>query len=198
MSSRRATCTWAARCAGSHGGSWTGVMDRREDASMRFVVIAVALSSVALALVVHIAWWRWRRPPADIPSILALFLVVPAIAYAALASWPVLSPLEWGEAFVLHLAVGSAYIQTYPGAQARSPTLKILIALGRAPGGLDRAGIVAALDAFGLVGERLGDLHRNALAKRDGDRLVLTAPGKVLARTIGAYRRWLGLPAVGG
>ena len=171
---------------------------------MRFAVVYVAALSVALAFVAHIAWWRWRRPPADIPAILAVFLVFPAIGYAALASWSVLSPLapltpfECGAAFLLHAAASSAYIQTYPATQARSPTLSILIALGRAPGGLDRAGIVAALASSGIVGARVQDLRRNALVRKDGERLVLTAPGKLLARAFGSYRRWLGLASFGG
>ncbi len=73
-----------------------------------------------------------------------------------------------------------------------------MLALGAAPDGLDRAGIVAAGGAFGLVGERVEDLHRNALVRRDGDRLVLTRPGMILARAFGLYRRCLGLAAFGG
>jgi hypothetical protein len=175
---------------------------------MRPEVFAAAVATLALALAVHVAWWRWARPRADIPAILTVFLVAPAIAYLALAlrplaasstgAWLALSPVECLAAYVLHAAIGAAYVQTYPATQARSPTLAILMALGRTPEGLDRAGIVAALDASGLVGERVEDLQRNALVRREGDRLVLTGAGRVLARAFGAYRRWLGLGLLGG
>jgi len=165
---------------------------------MRLVVLLAASVSVALAFSLHVAWWRWRRPKADIGAILALFLVAPAVVYAALAAWPALTVPEWVAAYVLHAAVSSAYVQTYPATQARSPTLSILVAVGRAPEGLDRDEITAALSRSGLVGERVEDLQRNALVRLEGERLVLTPPGKVLARAFGAYRGWLGLPDLGG
>src|SRR5579859_2139445 len=175
---------------------------------MRLEVFAAAATTLALALAVHLAWWRWARPRADIPAILAVFLVAPAVVYAALAiaplplpsraAWLALGPVECVAAYLLHAAIAAAYVQTYPATQARSPTLTILVALGHAPQGLDRAGILAALDAFGLVGERVEDLQRNALVRREGDRLVLTRPGRLLARAFGLYRRWLGLGSLGG
>jgi hypothetical protein len=170
---------------------------------MRVQVILVACASVALAMIAHVAWWRMRRPAADIAGIFRVFLVLPTLAYAALAVGGALrvvpfAPAEALLSFVLHLALSSAYVQTYPAVQAQSPTLSILLAIGATPGGLDEAGIVRALDATGLVGERASDLLRNKLLVREGTRIRPSAAGQVMATTFRAYRRWLGLSPLGG
>lgn len=166
-------------------------------------VILVALATVAIAMIVHVAWWRMRRPAADIAAIFRVFLVVPTAAYAGLAIGGALGilPISPGEAtlsLVLHLALSSAYVQTYPAAQAQSPTLAILLAVGSSPDGLSEAGIARALDGGGLVAERATDLLRNGLLVRQGARIRPSPTGHFMALAFGAYRRWLGLSRLGG
>jgi hypothetical protein len=166
-------------------------------------VILIALATVALAMTVHVAWWRVRRPAADIAAIFAIFLVAPTVAYGVLAvgGWLALLPLSPAEALlslVLHTALSCAYVQTYPAVQAQSPTLAILLAVGSAADGLTDAGIVQALDANGLVAERATDLLRNGLLVREGSRVRPSRIGHFMAVAFGAYRRWLGLSRLGG
>jgi hypothetical protein len=170
---------------------------------MRARVLVVACASVALAMVAHVAWWRWRRPAADIAAIFQVFLIVPTLAAAALALGAAmrlvpLSPQEVLLSFALHAALSCAYVQTYPAVQAQSPTLAILLAVGAAPEGLDDAGIVQALDATALVGERASDLVRNGLLVCEGTRIRPSWAGRIIAVAFGAYRRWLGLSRLGG
>ncbi len=168
---------------------------------MRAVVLLTALVTLGCAFAVHVVWWRTSRPKADLPAMLGLFLIAPGILYLVVAmtgALGVLSPVECAAAFVLHAALASAYVQTYPAAQAQSPTLVILLAIGAAPAGLDRSALVARLDASGLVRARVEDLERNALLRRDGDRIVLTLPGLVLARAFVVYRSFVGLRPGGG
>lgn len=171
---------------------------------MRAVVPCWALGTLGFALLIHVVWWRVRRPSADIGAMLGLFVLFPCVvdgtmaAAGALGASTPLTPLESAAALVLNIALSGAYLWTYPASQAQSPTLYILLAVGRAPDGLDRAGIVAALRAAGLVGDRIEDLLRNALVQREGDRIVLRPGGKALARVFTAYRRWLGIENLGG
>jgi hypothetical protein len=166
-------------------------------------VILIALATVALAMTVHIAWWRMKRPAADIAAIFRIFLVVPTVAYGVLAvgGWLRLLPISPEEALlslVLHTALSCAYVQTYPAVQAQSPTLTILLAVGSASEGLTGAGIVRSLDANGLVAERATDLLRNGLLVRQGSRIRPSRIGHLMALAFGAYRRWLGLSRLGG
>ena len=166
-------------------------------------VLVVAFASVALSMTAHIVWWRVKRPRADIGAIFGVFLVAPALAYASMAVAAALhlipmTPAQLLLSLGLHAAVSCAYVQTYPAMQAQSPTLYILLAVGRAPGGLDDAGVARSLDPAALVGERAEDLLRNGLVVRQGGRIVASRAGHLMARSFAAYRRWLGLSRLGG
>jgi phosphatidylserine synthase len=170
---------------------------------MRARVVLLASATIMIAMAAHIAWWRIKRPVADIPAIFCVFLILPAPLYGLLAlggAFGVVpfSPAEAALAFVMHAALACAYVQTYPAVQAQSPTLSILLAVGAARDGLDGDGIVKALEAQGLVGERTDDLLRNGLLVREGNRIRPSRIGHLIAGGFGAYRRWLGLPRLGG
>jgi hypothetical protein len=168
--------------------------------------ILTALLAFTTCLAVHIAWWRVRRPCHDVAAVIALFLTPPVLLVplaAALARAGVALPfgLEGGAvvaAGLLDVALACAYIQSYPAAQAVSPSLDLILAVGSAAAGLSREDILARWNSGGLVQSRIEDLEANAFIERQGDRFALTPIGRGLARFFAGYRRALGLRRTGG
>ncbi len=157
------------------------------------------LTSFVVCLVAHVVWWRARRPRSDVPALFLLFLLLPSVV--ALVALLVAPPLAVAGAFLLHLALACAYIQTYPAAQAQSPSLHILLAVGRVPEGLTRAELLAGGTPQTLVGARVDDLvaNRFIVDSQDGDgKYVLTPTARRLVLFFVAFRRFLGLKSKGG
>ena len=169
-------------------------------------IFLTALLVFTTCLVAHIAWWRVRRPRHDIAVVITLFLappvlLVPLAAALALAGVVLPAGLDGGGAVaagLLDVALSCAYIQSYPAAQALSPSLDLMLAVGSAPDGLSREDILARGDSGVLVQTRIEDLEANALIERQGDRFALTPIGRGLARFFAGYRRALGLRGTGG
>jgi len=147
-------------------------------------------------LVAHIVWWRARRPRSDVRALFLVFLVLPAVV--AVGAMLVLPPFQVAGAFLLHVALACAYIQTYPAAQAQSPSLHILMAVGRAPQGLSREELLGAGSGEALVGARVDDLVANRLIVPEGDRYVLAPAARRLVLFFLGFRRVLGLTSKGG
>ena len=100
-------------------------------------------------------------------------------------------PVNLATISLLHMALSSAYIATYPAAKATSPTLKILLIVASAmPNGLTRAEIVKYVDVPELFQIILKTWNVVLLQKGDG--FVLTWKGRLTVRFY-PFRRMLGL-----
>ncbi len=173
---------------------------------MRAAVLAAGFVSFACCLILHVVLWRVARPRSDIRCLLILFLAAPAVialvaCAVALTNATVrcLDRLDVLAVLLMHLALSSAYVQTYPAAQARSPSLEIAYAVGRSmPRGLSREELLAIVDTGRLVDARVEDLLANRLVRREGDRYGLTALSTGLVRVVLVIRFLLGLPRYGG
>lgn len=141
----------------------------------------------AAALALHVVVWRWLAPRRELPWLFAILLGVPCVAWAC-------SPGNV-RAFVVAASLSLAYIQTYPAAQARSPSLLILAAARRlsANGCVTRDDLAAAVRADMSLDVRFSDLDRERLLEPTADGLRLTRTGRILAAAFVMLRRALNL-----
>lgn len=140
-----------------------------------------------VALVLHVLVWRGLAPRRQLPWLFGIMLGVPCVIWAFL-------PHDV-RAFVVATSLALAYIQTYPAAQARSPSLMILGAarrLGRR-GCVTRADLAAAVRADMSLDIRFSDLDRERLLVPTDGGLRLTLPGRLLAMAFVTLRRSLNL-----
>jgi hypothetical protein len=156
------------------------------------------LATFGACLLTHVLLWRGRRPRADVRALFAIFLGVPTLV-AASAALAASAPVDVAAVWLLHTALSSAYIQTYPAAQASSPSLAITLAVGRAmPRGLTREELLASGSSADLVETRIEDLVANGLVAASGDRYVMTPSSARLVRFFIALRAVLGVRGRGG
>lgn len=146
----------------------------------------------AAAILGHVLVWRWLAPRRELPWLFGTLLGVPAAAWA-------FAPGQV-RAFVVAVSLALAYIQTYPAAQARSPSLLILGAARRLSkaGCATRDDIAAAVRADMSLDTRFRDLDRERLLETTAAGPRLTATGRLLAIAFVAFRRLLSLPQGAG
>jgi hypothetical protein len=173
---------------------------------MRAAVLLAGFSSFAVCLTAHIVIWRLGRPRSDVRVLFVILLILPTVVGVGLLGESLLNPrgsfpgaLDLAAVLLLHWALASGYLQTYPAVQAQSPSLEIAYAVGRSmPRGLSREEILARLNSGTLVHSRVDDLVANRLVRADGDRYVLTRSSTRLIRAFLEFRAFLGLPKRGG
>jgi hypothetical protein len=173
---------------------------------MTVAVLLAGFTSFSCCLGLHVVLWRVARPRSDMRGLFSIFLVVPtAVALLILAARAVVPEagmpdgLQVAAVLLLHLALSSAYIQSYPAAQAMAPSLEIAYAVRRSmPRGLSREELLARLNTGALVQERVEDLVADRLVRVEGDRYVLTPASAGLIRFFLGLRALLGLRQPGG
>jgi hypothetical protein len=165
---------------------------------MRAAVLLAGFASFVVCLAFHVVLWRTARPRSDARALVAIFLGAPTVLALAIAAGTPFR-VDAFAALLLHWALSSAYIQTYPAAQARSPSLEIAYAVVKSmPRGLSREELLASLNTGLLVRDRLDDLVANGLVRAAGERYVLTRFSRYLIRVFLAFRALLGLSKRGG
>lgn len=173
---------------------------------MKAGVLLAGFVSFSCCLAVHVGLWRVARPRSDVWGLFTIFLIAPTgLALLVLAAATVFpgaglpDALEVAAVLLLHWALSSAYIQSYPAAQALSPSLEIAYAVVRSrPRGLSREELLASLNTEALVQARVEDLVADGLIRGEGDRYVLTPVAAGLIRIFLGLRALLGLRNQGG
>lgn len=167
------------------------------------MVFTIAISGFLLCLTLHIIVWRVLRPVKHLVWLGIIFLFLPGLVYGA---WFLFyrifngqgffaSPFNFFYIFILHSALSSAYIMTYPAFQAVSPSLKIILEIsGTMPFGMSREEIDKIFSEQSLIKDRLKDLSNEGLIRFVGDKWVIALKGKILACFFYNYRRLLKLP----
>ncbi|OGR84186.1 MAG: hypothetical protein A2902_00055 [Elusimicrobia bacterium RIFCSPLOWO2_01_FULL_64_13] len=174
---------------------------------MRTAVLLAGFAGFLACLTAHILVWRRRRPKNDILSLFMIFMIAPSVllglyGLAGAAGWAapgLFSFPEVGALYLLHLALSSAYIQTYPCAQAESPSLKMMLIVSRhMPQGVSESELARLFDDSKLVHSRFHDLlHTGLMVEKDG-RYSLSPVAERIIRFFVVYRRILGLRFKGG
>ena len=155
------------------------------------------------ALIFHIAQWRLRRPKNDVLWLFLIFIFAPT---AAAVVWALVSLGTGGPALgeiaavlILHLALSSAYIQTYPCAQAVSPSLEMLIIVSLyGPKGISEEELSKYFDDAKLVGSRFEDLINTSLIQGKNGVYVLSPVARGIILFFIMFRKLLGLEFKGG
>jgi hypothetical protein len=159
-------------------------------------------------LLVHIAIWRIFRPRNQVVGLVFIFAVipvvlgVPGVLIAARfsdggATFPG-AAIQWGLAYILHLAASGSYMFLYTAVAGASPSIAILEKVdAHMPKGLKRSELAPAwfTDAA-LSGARKENLLATGLIADHSGALELTFRGRIIAMTFLLFRRFLGLPDV--
>lgn len=156
-----------------------------------FVFIYSFFFLLALGLL-HIVLWRYVQVKMKIFWMFGVFFFIPTIV-SLITFFYFLNDIWVLQAGVLILAIGGAYLMSYPAIQAQSPTLVMLVFIHRNPGASE-SDIVKAMVSEKLVEDRIQDLGEDGLIKKNGDHLELTSAGFFIAWFFNRYRSLLGLP----
>lgn len=162
-------------------------------------ILLVSFLLFSFSFSLHIMIWRWWRPRYRILILFFLFFILPLVFLKADGIRGVPHPLEYASVFaimLLHIALSCAYIQTYPAAEAVSPSLEILIQVHKAmPRGLSQEQILRQLNTHQLFDARIQDLVTAGLIKNSKSILEPTFLGYAIVLPFLLFRKILALPA---
>lgn len=147
------------------------------------------------AFSIHWIHWRLRGVPGTPALAQTIHFLGFLIAYCVLRRHA--EPrLDLAATALLYAGLAGSYIQAFPLALLRSPTLVLLLELGKAgERGLSRGELVGGFDAHALFGRRIEELLRSGMVARDVDgRLRSKLRGKLAVPIFIVLRRLLGLP----
>lgn len=157
---------------------------------------------LALAFVLHLVVWKIRLPKRQIKVMLLMFfatLIAGSVflwANPAFALLGVAAPAGWAEFFRIALmftAFTLAYMITYTGLEADSPSLVMVLNIAQAgPEGLSKEAFFQQMTDDVLIKPRVRDLLTDQMAVLDGETYRLTPKGVLLARIFVTYRSILG------
>lgn len=167
------------------------------------LVIAAALFSYALVL--HVATWRLRPPPKYLYWFLKYWLLLPlAVVCAVLivegvrGELPATQLLAWLAGFLTYLALCASFILIYPAISMSSLSLEILHHLRRHGPQREDALHLADRSGTAMLETRRDNLVHSGMFGADGDKLILTAKGRLVASVIDAVRWALAIPRGSG
>jgi hypothetical protein len=153
-----------------------------------------------IGLMVHIIWWRIKRPKDDVRALVLCLVVLPVLIvlgiYAYRTQGTARDILFWNivTTAVLAVILGSTYILSYPGAQAGSPSMLILLNLAaREPNGMTREELMNGFDDAMLCNETIASVVHERFAERHEGKLVPATRGVSMLRVCQAWRAVLGL-----
>jgi hypothetical protein len=160
-------------------------------------ILIVGSSFFLCCLCLHVFLWRIRHPRNHLGVLLAVFFA-PTAVFLLWALWS-RAPFSGPDLFalmLLHSSLSCAYIQMYPACQANSPSLDILIEIGRSmPAGMTQRALQGHFDPKELFTARLRDLLDAELTRQTDGRLILTAKGRAFIMPFIYLRKILGLSA---
>ncbi len=162
-----------------------------------------------VSLAIHVLVWRVRLPRHRALALFFIFFLLPPLAWsaAALASFAGLSPFRVAGPFLplfhhadglaavilLHYALSSAYILSYPAVEAISPTLAIALLMGDSGRALEEGDLAVCFPDESILAPRIMDLVKSRLVRLDKGVLSLTWRGRVLVLFFSSLRSFLGL-----
>jgi hypothetical protein len=154
----------------------------------------------------HVLLWRLKRPRRQIPALFIIFYILPLfclLLYCGITHF--FEPLralafhytfsEWLLLAIFHCVLSSAYILTYPAAQAVSPSLKLALLIKQSmPQGATAEELAAYFTADELLDKRIEDVFDEEFVRERAGVLELTGKGRFIVSIFIFIRRMLGLP----
>ncbi|QPJ65336.1 MAG: hypothetical protein G3M78_08005 [Candidatus Nitrohelix vancouverensis] len=158
------------------------------------------------AFFIQWALWKIRLPQRQAKTLLILFGLIwlTSLALVWMVSsdpdhWAALqNPAEYLHYSFLYIALTLAYLNTYPGLEADSPSLVIVMTIHQ--GGEEGVAVEKFYETLTddlLVKPRIRDLLVDKMATLDDGKYRLTRKGRLLAVLFGAYRSLLKAPKGG-
>ena len=105
---------------------------------MTINILALVLVTTILGIIIHVIWWRVKRPKDDILALTFSTIALPFFLTCII--WYQIKPLEWSmksatledltqliALAIIHFFAGFYYMGCYTAAQAASPTVLILL-----------------------------------------------------------------------
>ena len=154
------------------------------------------------AFLFHLVVWKIRLPKRQTKVLLLIFFGTLILGLSLLWTRPTISlfgvaaPNGWVEHLriaLLFTAFTLAYMITYSGLEADSPSLVMVLSIAQAgPGGLSRDVFFKQMTDDILIKPRVRDLLTDKMAYLDGETYRLTPKGILLAKIFVVYRNILG------
>lgn len=162
---------------------------------MHVLLTVVVLLAVALAL--HLLWWRVRLPRAQIKALLLIFAGVLCAWFIVCGiAFPVVAVLQIG---LCYTSISLSYVITYSAIEGDSPTLSLMRVLaGRRPEGLSATEVGDFLAQRPFVKARIAALLASGQVRDEAGRYVIAGRPSLFFRVILAYRRLYGPISRGG
>ena len=164
---------------------------------MNLLILLTGFGLFIICLVCHILVWRKWHPKKHVFALFVVFLV-PLIILTPIIKilWPQLSGADLIAILLLHISLSCAYIQFYPASQANSPSLRILLLVGKSMlMGMTESEICSTFDPRDLFEARIDDLLNSGLIQETNGKLAITNQGRQLILPFIMFRNFLGLPS---
>lgn len=158
-------------------------------------------------LLLHVVIWRWRYPKYRPTALVFIFIVLPpalALVYLGaerlgllpgVGSIASLSITDCLAIYLLHFALSTSYILSYPAAEAVSPSLMILLMIGDSKSsGLLRDDLLLCFDDGDLLQPRIKDLIEAGWIVESEGSLRATSRGAIILSFYALLYRLLGMP----
>jgi len=165
-------------------------------------VLFWGLFLVALAFVLHLIVWKIHLPKRQTKIMLLMFFGTLIAGSAFLWTHPAFSlfgvaapdgSIEYVRIALLFTAFTLAYMITYSGLEADSPSLVMVLSIDQAgPEGLSKQIFFQQMTDDILIKPRVRDLLTDKMAYLDGNTYRLTPKGVLLAKIFVVYRSILG------
>lgn len=138
-------------------------------------------------LLLHVVFWRWRVVKNHGATLLMIFAL-------PLGFVPFCAPqVDFGLLALIHASLSIAYIQTYPAIEGLSPSLILLILIGKSSKGLTQEELLPFFPEETVWKAKTADLMRSGLISEQNAVIKITAKGKALVFPFIFYRRLLGV-----
>jgi hypothetical protein len=172
---------------------------------MTISILALVLLTTIIGIIIHVIWWRLKRPKDDI---LALFLSTIALPFfltcticcqIKLFEWSIKSAsledlAQLISLAIIHFFAGFYYMGCYTGAQAASPTVLILLMSNQTPRGITKIAIEKKLTDELVCGNLVeAAIHERFIIYKN-KRLELGIRGRLLLKFGITARKLVGFP----
>lgn len=173
---------------------------------MHYKILVGGFLIFFVCLLLHIAVWRWRYPKNRPAALVLIFIALP-IALASVCfglkglgllsgagNIAGLSLSDFLAVYLLHFALSTSYILSYPAVEAVSPSLMILLMIGDSrSSGLQYNDMLHCFDDGDLLQPRIQDLIDAGWIAESGNSFSVTYRGFIILLFYMFMHRLLGV-----
>ena len=166
-------------------------------------VFVSGLALLAIALVIHVIWWRLKVPRRQPLTLAMLFLSVAVLGFAAIYAADLFSgglPLpRLLLAFLLYGSGAVVYLIFFSAMEEDSPSLTLIRLISEAgPRGIHRDDLLRVVERHSYIKVRIDMMVSDGMAVETPTGLRLASQGLWLSRIVLFYRKLLARKIVGG